>query len=263
MRFQPGVIPFMPASGLSIVRRTYTPESLHHCHPFRQIVLPEHGRLEMSVEGRTGAVGGARLAIVESGQEHVCWAPTPTRCLVVDLPNPVVADSRSGQTDSPFRDLDARLTTISHAIKVELAIGGAADPLIAEGLGAYLTAALTTQTISTPIGPRLTASQRRIAVAARDYVESRVCDGLTIAEIADAVGASAAHVQRCFRAQYGLSVIGYVHQARLRRAATLLQTTDQTMTEIALAVGFADARYFARLFRRQYGVAPARFRFQN
>jgi AraC-like DNA-binding protein len=250
----------MPANGLSIIRRSYTPETLHHRHPYRQIVLPDLGRLEMNVDGRTGAVSVSQIAVVEAGQEHLCWAPTPTRCLVIDLPPRTSADDDTGQSNVPFREVDARLSTIAQIINVELATGGAADPLIAEGLGAYLNAALDANQVSASAGAKLITSQTRIAKAARDYVETQLTEEISIAEISVAVGASVSHLQRCFRACFGVSIIRYIHQMRLRRAATLLQTTDLTVIEIAFAVGFADASYLARLFRREYGIAPARFR---
>jgi AraC-like DNA-binding protein len=179
---------------------------------------------------------------------------------VVDLPQRSFADDNTGHSSVPFHEVDARLSTIAQVISVELATGGAADPLIAEGLGAYLNAALVARPLSAPMGTRLSASQQRIARAARAYVDAHLTDEITISEIAVSVGASVAHLQRCFRACFDLSIVRYIHQARLRRATSLLQTTDLTVIEVAFAVGFADASYFARLFRREYGIAPARFR---
>lgn len=249
-----------PTSALSIVRRSYTTETLCHRHPHLQIVLPDIGRLEMEVEGRTGAVSASQIAVIAVGQEHLCWAPIPTRCLIVDLPQRFPTDTTINHAADPFRAVDARLSTIVHVIQVELATGGTTDPLIAEGLGAYLTAALTARSITMASKPRFTASQQRVARAARDYIQIHLANHFTISEIGDAVGASVAHLQRCFRATFDISIVRYIHQARLSWATTLLHTTDLTVIEVALRVGFADPSYFARLFRREYGIAPARYR---
>ena len=48
--------------------------------------------------------------------------------------------------------------------------------------------------------------------------------------------------------------------ARLRRAARLLSSTDQPITDIAFGVGFGDLSNFVRTFHRAAGVSPRRFR---
>ncbi|MEA2593995.1 MAG: hypothetical protein QOF01_464 [Thermomicrobiales bacterium] len=250
----------METSTLAVERRSYEPERLIHRHDFRQVVFPERGRLELAVEGRVGYVGGSQLAVVDPGIEHTCWATTPTSCLIVELRTDGESSAESPREAAPFRLLDARLAVISWALRVELASDGLADPLIAESLGTYLSASLSAPTTPTARDSFPTPAQRRLAAQAREYVDAHFRDDLTIAEIAAAVCASPAHLQRSFRAGTGVSLIRYVHQLRLRRAADLLRTSNRSVTEVALAVGFADPSYFARLFRREYGVAPASFR---
>jgi transcriptional regulator GlxA family with amidase domain len=51
-----------------------------------------------------------------------------------------------------------------------------------------------------------------------------------------------------------------VHAIRLEHAKTLLETTDQTLEELAEKVGYEDAAFFSRLFRRSVGLTPAQYR---
>ena len=51
----------------------------------------------------------------------------------------------------------------------------------------------------------------------------------------------------------------YLVRARLRRAARLLAEDERSITDVALAVGFADLSNFVRTFRRAAGVSPGRF----
>jgi AraC family transcriptional regulator len=83
---------------------------------------------------------------------------------------------------------------------------------------------------------------------------------VSLAEVAAAAGASVAHLQRSFRAAYGLGVVEYLQGLRLRRAQELLRSSDMPVEAVAAAVGFASASYFSRLFARELGVSPARFR---
>jgi AraC-like DNA-binding protein len=47
---------------------------------------------------------------------------------------------------------------------------------------------------------------------------------------------------------------------RLGRAATLLERSNLTVTEVAVSVGFRDPLHFSRRFRRAYGVSPRAYR---
>jgi AraC-like DNA-binding protein len=249
----------MKPATLAVEHRSYDPERLEHRHDYRQVVFPEQGRLELTVEGRIGFVGGAQLAVVEAGVMHTCWATTPTRCLIVELRTD--REHSLAPADAlPFRSLDDRLATIARSMQLELASGGLDDPLIAESLGLYLSASLATVPLESVSPPSPTPAQRRLATQAREYVDAHLRHDLSIAEIATAVCVSPAHLQRCFRAGTGTSLVRYVHKTRLRRAANLLHTSDLSVTDVALDVGFADPNYFARLFRREFGVSPARFR---
>lgn len=250
----------MKPATLAVEHRSYDLEPLEHRHDYRQVVFPEQGRLELTVDDRLGFVGGAQLAVVEVGTPHTCWATIPTRCLVVNLHADRTCSPDSPNGPAPFRRLDDRLSTVAQAMRIELARDGLAEPLIAESLGLYLSASLATVSPEPVAQSSPTPAQRRLAAQARDYVDAHLRDDLAIAEIAAAVCASPAHLQRCFRAGTGTSLVRYVHQARLRRAADLLRASELSVTEVALDVGFADPNYFARLFRREFGVSPVRFR---
>ena len=52
----------------------------------------------------------------------------------------------------------------------------------------------------------------------------------------------------------------YLNHFRLQMATTLLNRTDQNISEIAYSVGFADIPYFNRCFKKEYGITPAEYR---
>ena len=47
---------------------------------------------------------------------------------------------------------------------------------------------------------------------------------------------------------------------RIRNAQVLLETTDGTVSEIARIVGYENSMYFSRLFRKEKGVSPLKYR---
>jgi AraC-like DNA-binding protein len=71
---------------------------------------------------------------------------------------------------------------------------------------------------------------------------------------------SEAHFCRTFKKLYGQSVIAHINELRVDKAEQLLQNTPLTITEIAFSVGFNDANYFSRVFRKKRGVSPQQTR---
>ena len=49
----------------------------------------------------------------------------------------------------------------------------------------------------------------------------------------------------------------------MEKAKELLQTTNMRVYEVALFVGFEDAAYFSRFFKRYTGVSPKKFEYRG
>ena len=106
-------------------------------------------------------------------------------------------------------------------------------------------------------GPSLSEPVSR----ALSLIENRFADpGLGLAELAQAACLSVAQFGRLFTAQVGRPPMAYVQHLRLREAGLLLRQTQQRTEQIADAVGYRDALYFSKLFRRAYGQSPRAFR---
>ena len=75
-----------------------------------------------------------------------------------------------------------------------------------------------------------------------------------------ALEAASSPSRKRFKQATGLALIDYVLNLRIEEAKRLLDSSDQDVDEICFAVGYEDASFFRRLFRRRTGVAPARYR---
>ncbi|MEJ5202979.1 MAG: helix-turn-helix transcriptional regulator, partial [Anaerolineales bacterium] len=64
----------------------------------------------------------------------------------------------------------------------------------------------------------------------------------------------------CFRQEFGITPLTYLRRYRIKQACDLLQTTDLTITQIALNVGFSDSAHFTHTFIREMGLSPRAFR---
>jgi len=107
-----------------------------------------------------------------------------------------------------------------------------------------------------PSGP----SDRRRAVDAAQWIDEHAHEPIDLDDVSTAAGVSAFHFLRLFARVTGVTPYQYLVRSRLRRAARLLSSTDQPITDIAFGVGFGDLSNFVRTFHRAAGVSPRRFR---
>lgn len=75
-----------------------------------------------------------------------------------------------------------------------------------------------------------------------------------------ACGRSQEHVTRCFREYLGQTPSHWLAEMRITRARQLLETTQETVLEIALDCGFESPSYFHQCFKHQTGQTPLQFR---
>ncbi len=97
--------------------------------------------------------------------------------------------------------------------------------------------------------------------AVLDRVEARLAHGVDVPELAALAGLSQAHFSRRFRALLGRPPQAWIHERRLVRARSLLiAQPDLPVGAVAPLAGFGDAYQFSRLFRRDCGLPPERWR---
>jgi len=66
-------------------------------------------------------------------------------------------------------------------------------------------------------------------------------------------------VYKKIKALTGLSLIEFVRDFKLKRAAVLLSKYQLNVTDVCYKVGFSDRRYFSKLFKQKYGVTPSEY----
>ncbi len=92
------------------------------------------------------------------------------------------------------------------------------------------------------------------------YIHEHFQERVTVEDLIGAANISRSETFRCFKQYAGISPMAYLNDYRLAKAADLLAGTEQNVTEICFACGFADTSYFIKLFREKYGVPPLRYR---
>nr|WP_300675950.1 helix-turn-helix domain-containing protein [uncultured Acetatifactor sp.] len=92
------------------------------------------------------------------------------------------------------------------------------------------------------------------------YIHSNLDHPLSLNEIAEHIHLNPAYLSTLFRRVMNQSPISYINSVRIERAKLLLRSTDQSVSEIAASLGFAQDIYFYRLFKHLAKVTPSEYR---
>ena len=84
-------------------------------------------------------------------------------------------------------------------------------------------------------------------------------EAVLLSDLAQQVGLSKHHLARLFRESVGVSPAQYATKCRIERAKQLL-SGDETLTEIAVTVGYASLSAFSRAYKNLEGISPSEFR---
>jgi DNA-binding LacI/PurR family transcriptional regulator/DNA-binding response OmpR family regulator/nitrogen-specific signal transduction histidine kinase len=106
----------------------------------------------------------------------------------------------------------------------------------------------------------LNRATQQLIRKAMAYIHTHFSEPLTREAIADHIGISADYLTDCFRQELGITPIIYIRRYRIRQACELLRNSNQSITQVALAVGFSDSAHFTRTFQREVGSSPRVFR---
>lgn len=92
------------------------------------------------------------------------------------------------------------------------------------------------------------------------FINDNYMKPVSLAKISENTYLSPIYVSRVFKETTGESPISYLIRVRLVKACGLLAGNGASVREIARQVGYEDAYYFSKLFKKYYGVSPMEYR---
>ena len=110
------------------------------------------------------------------------------------------------------------------------------------------------------VNRRLGSEAQRTVRKTMAHIHEHYAEPLGRNDLATLAAVSGRHLDRCFAEEMGISPLTYLQRYRIAQAKRLLETSEQTVTEIALAVGFSSSSYFAEMFRRETGMPAGEYR---
>lgn len=96
-----------------------------------------------------------------------------------------------------------------------------------------------------------------------EYIEKNIDKKLTIDELAEICRMSKYHFIRKFKKVYSETPYGYISRVKVNKAKALLLSSNHTVDEISILVGFNDTNTFIRSFKKYTGETPHRYRESN
>ena len=99
-----------------------------------------------------------------------------------------------------------------------------------------------------------------VITRALSAIDSSYAKPISLSALCADLGVSPSHFTRIFKASTGFTLVEYIHNLRLKKAAGLLSDTDFSVSRIAEDTGFQSFSYFGKKFRNAYGLSPLKYR---
>ena len=103
-------------------------------------------------------------------------------------------------------------------------------------------------------------AKEQVVANAVSYLRNNYAEKVSVAGIASTVYLSASHLSHVFKETTGMSLFDYLLTIRMQQARELFVRGGKSITQVSFEVGFHDPGYFARTFRKFFGVSPSQFR---
>ena len=223
--------------------------------------------MEMAVDGVGERIDRGRAWLVPAGAVHEYAGIGENRQLVLDLPPASLAIPERLFARARVFTLDAAMTAL-----VEDIVHAGAQATEASNAGCS-AAALHARRFRWEAATRLAsalATLGRIAdvapAAGLDFaridgwMRTRLSEPLRVADLAAYCGFGVRRFHQLFDEAFGTTPHRYLQRLRLDASLALMRDPRNSLSDVALCVGFCDQSAFTHAFTRRFGVAPGQWR---
>jgi YesN/AraC family two-component response regulator len=92
------------------------------------------------------------------------------------------------------------------------------------------------------------------------YINANVGSDLSLQTLAGLVYIHPSYLSRMFKIGTGMSITEFVYRTRMHKAAELLKTTDENIYKIGMRLGYPNANWFIKIFKRYFRITPQEYR---
>lgn len=161
---------------------------------------------------------------------------------------------------------DATIEQLMRSLAVPQIAGPAMGHLYMEGVCLAVVARLIaaqydrSQTLDKP---KIAALANWRLKRALEYIEANIAEPITLADVAASTGLTRMYFAAQFKAATGTRPHEYILRRRIERAQDMLLTSNVTLIDAALSVGFQTQAHFTTVFKKMVGDTPYRWREAN
>lgn len=93
-----------------------------------------------------------------------------------------------------------------------------------------------------------------------DYLEEHYAEDISLEKAADRIGFSSFYFAKLMKEYQNMSYVDYISSIRIKKAKELFAASNKTVGEVAQLVGYSDANYFTRVFKKIEGITPSTYK---
>ena len=103
-------------------------------------------------------------------------------------------------------------------------------------------------------------SSKGVIESAKRYIKTQYNKDISLDDVSKEVDISPYYFSKLFKEETGENFIEYLTNMRLKTAKNLLDTTEMSMKEIGIQIGYSDPNYFSRIFKKNFGITPTEYK---
>ncbi|HEU4383633.1 MAG TPA: AraC family transcriptional regulator [Anaeromyxobacteraceae bacterium] len=217
---------------------------------------------------RAAAASRHAIQLFPAGMPFAARWDQPVEVLTVGIAPSFVSAATGAEGALSHLELDpaaaVEAPVVAHAalaLAEEVRAGAPGGPLCGESLATALVACLLSSRAEPRLqGRRRTTLSRHRLERVLDYISEHLASAISLRELADLVEMDVFGFVRAFKQSTGLPPHQYVLRTRVQRAKALLKEGRLSISDVALATGFATPSHFATTFRRLARATPRAYR---
>lgn len=251
---------------------TVPPSCLDHWHQRAEFVYVMEGACSIKVGKQQRLCRQGDVAFIQSGEIHAIWSDTKHLLYVFTfdpamfyhiLPEFLFPRHFISAQDQKKAGLDGEITNLFYEIYREMeAAAPLYEAMMRAGILRLYSLLVRHFEADSPRDEKTLARVQQFQTVL-EFIASHYAEHITLADVAEVINYTPSYVSTLFVTFAGVNFKAYLDNFRVKKAADLLCSTHQTVTDIALQCGFENVRTFNNAFRRVTGQAPSRFRKSN
>ena len=94
----------------------------------------------------------------------------------------------------------------------------------------------------------------------KNYIDAHINEKITLDDISNNLYISKSHIERTFKEEYNQTPLAYCANQKISQVASMLITTNYSISHIAQQFGYSDVKYMSKIFKKIKGKTPMEYR---